>query len=524
MKPNLFARSSLPCSPLLVLAGVLLLILFSNDYLRAQDDEYQEWLKKQQSDYGQFEEQQDKEFLEFLNQEWKQADLEPAKPLYTQPKPDVVPALRKEPPAESKVAGKPVRVPTTAPPVAPVRPLPAPPAQPAERFTATDKLNFFGVPIEFRHAPVNARLGGAVSDQTIRDFWKNLSESRNEVIVEQALWWKKELRLNDWGYCLLLKGIADVLFPKQENESVLSTWFLLMRTGYDARVGYSGGRAYLLVPASTSLFGLPYFSFSGSSNRYYALTLGAESAKLPESVYTYEGNYAGAAKLFDFSLNTLPRLGTRPVPKKIRFTFGQEIRAISVTVDPTLADFFRLYPQAPFDIYFSAPVSIPAAHDLIEGLTPLIKGKSEVEAVNILLRFVQTAFKYKTDQENFGREKPLFVDETLFYDGSDCEDRAVLFSFLVRSLTGLPVVGVNYPGHMATAVKFSTDAGGEVVQVGGVRYTICDPTYVFADAGRTMPEFRNKEPRIIAMKAVASSSVPTRSGRESRSGSAGPDR
>jgi hypothetical protein len=156
-------------------------------------------------------------------------------------------------------------------------------------------------------------------------------------------------------------------------------------------------------------------------------------------------------------------------------------------------------------MYFNAPVSTAAAHDLLEGLTPLIKGKSEVEAVNILLRFVQTAFKYKTDEENFGREKPLFVDETVFYDGSDCEDRAVLFSFLVRSLTGLPVVGVNYPGHMATAIKFSSDVAGDMVQVGGVRYIICDPTYVFADAGRTMSEFRNKEPRIIAMKAVVSS-------------------
>ena len=505
MKPIPCSRSFLACPPLRVFAGALLLFLVSTERLAAQDDEYQEWLKKQASDFGQFAEQQDKEFLEFLKQEWKQTDLEPAKPLYTKPKPEVFPALRKEPPPESKVTGKPVEVPKTAPTVVTTRPLPEPPAQPAEKYTATDKLNFFGVTIEFRHAPVDARLGGSVSDQTIRDFWKNLSESRNEVIVEQALWWKKELRLNDWGYCLLLKKISDALLPQNENEAVLFTWFLLMRSGYDARVGYSGARSYLLVPVSTSLFGLPFFSFSGSSSRYYALNLGPESGKPPESVYTYEGSYSGASKLFDFSLTALPRLGSRPVPKKIRFTFGQEIRSVSVTVDPMLAEFLRSYPQAPFDVYFNAPVSAPAAHDLIEGLTPLIKGKSEVEAVNILLRLVQTAFKYKTDQENFGREKPLFVDETLYYDGSDCEDRAVLFSFLVRSLTGLPVVGVNYPGHMATAVKFSTDAGGDVVQVGGVRYTICDPTFVFADAGRTMPEFQNREPKIIAMKAVVRS-------------------
>ena len=494
-------------SSIVILLMVFLFFILSTAPLCAQDDEYQQWLKKQDSEYGQFEQQQDKEFLEFLKQEWKLADLEPAKPLYTKPKPEVSPALSKEPPAaESRVGGKPVAVPAPPPPVTTAPAPPHPPAPPpAEKFSSVIKLDFYGVPIELRYTQLKARLEGPLSESSIRDFWKGLSESRNEVIVEQALQWKKEMQLNDWGYCLLMKRCADALFPKQENESVLAAWFLLMRSGYDARVGYDGGNAYLLLPATTTLFGLPYFSFPGSSYRYYALNLAREAGRLPKSVTTYDGAYSGASRLFDFSLATLPRLGSRPVPKKIRFTYGQEIRSISVTVDRNLVEFLKQYPQAPFDVYFNAPISPAAAHDLAEGLTALIKGKSEVEAVNILLRFVQTAFKYKTDQENFGREKPLFVDETLFYEGSDCEDRAVLFSFLVKTLTGLPVAGLNYPGHMATAVKFSNDTGGDTVLIGGVRYTVCDPTFVFADAGRSMAEFKNMEPRIIATKTVASS-------------------
>lgn len=501
MKPISVPNALLHNSSFLIFLALFLFLILPTAPVSAQDDEYEQWMKKQQDEYGQFEQQQDKEFLEFLKQQWKQTDLEPAKPLYTKPKPDVSPAFRKEPPpAEPKVTGKPVAVPAVVPP-ATVKPTPPkPPSQPpAEKYASVVKLDFFGVPIEIRYAPLNARLAAPFSESAIRDFWKSLSDSHNEVIAEQMLKWKKELRLNDWGYCLLAKRTSDALFPKDENESVLASWFLLMKSGYDARVGYDGGSAYLLLPATTQLFGLPYFSFSGSSNRYYALNLGSNAGRLPKAVTTYEGSYSGATRLFDFSLTALPHLGSRPVPKKIRFTYGQEIRAISVTVDPALVEFLKQYPQTPFDAYFNAPVSPAAAHDLAEGLAPLLKGKSEVEAVNILLRFVQTAFKYKTDQENFGREKPLFADETLFYEGSDCEDRAVLFSFLVKSLTGLPVVGVNYPGHMATAVKFSTDAGGDLVRVGGAAYTICDPTYIFADAGRSMPEFRGREPRIIAM-------------------------
>jgi hypothetical protein len=496
-----FARCLKPSS-IAVSLVTLAFVSLQPTSLLAQEKDYQEWLKKQEGEYDQYMQQQDKDFLQFLGREWKQTDLEPAKPMYPKPKPSVTPAVRKEPPAvEPKVSGKPIAVPKPAPPVVIAPSLPRVPAPPTpEKYSLVVKVDYFGVPVEIRSAPFNVRLGAQFSESSIRDFWKGLSQSHNEVVIEQSLKWKKEMQLNDWGYFLLVKKISEALFPSTENESVLASWFLLMKSGYDARVGYEDGLAYLLLPATKQLYGLPYFSFSGSTNRYYAFNLASDRWRLPRAVTTYEGDYSGATKLFDFSLSALPHLGSRPVPKKIRFTYGQEIRSISVTVDPSLVEFLKQYPQTPFDVYFNAPVSAAAAHDLLEGLTPLVKGKNEIEAVNILLRFVQTAFKYKTDQEIFGREKPFFVDETLFYEGSDCEDRAVLFSFLVKNLTGLPVVGLNYPGHMATAVKFSTDAGGDVVQVGGVKYTVCDPTYVFADAGRSMPEFRAKEPRVIAMK------------------------
>ena len=67
---------------------------------------------------------------------------------------------------------------------------------------------------------------------------------------------------------------------------------------------------------------------------------------------------------------------------------------------------------------------------------------------------MQTAFDYKTDGDQFGYEKPFFVDELFYYPYSDCEDRAVLYSYLVRTLMGLDVVLLEYPNHMATAVLF----------------------------------------------------------------------
>ena len=122
---------------------------------------------------------------------------------------------------------------------------------------------------------------------------------------------------------------------------------------------------------------------------------------------------------------------------------------------------------------------------------------SELEAVNFLLRFVQTAFDYKTDDQQFGKEKYLMLEETLHYPSSDCEDRSIFFSFLVKNLLHLDVVGLDYPGHIATAVKFNSDLSGDLISYNGYNYLICDPTYINANAGMVMPQFKNIEPKVI---------------------------
>jgi hypothetical protein len=126
------------------------------------------------------------------------------------------------------------------------------------------------------------------------------------------------------------------------------------------------------------------------------------------------------------------------------------------------------------------------------------KGKDKVEAVGILLDFVQTAFEYQTDEQQFGKERPLFGDEILFYTYCDCEDRSILFSVLVRELVGLDVVLLNYPEHLATAVRFDDDVKGDYIMIDGKRYVVCDPTYIGAHVGESMPIC--KETKAIVIK------------------------
>ena len=70
----------------------------------------------------------------------------------------------------------------------------------------------------------------------------------------------------------------------------------------------------------------------------------------------------------------------------------------------------------------------------------------------------------------------------------------------MRDLLALKVVLVYYPGHLATAIHFSNDVRGDYLMLSGTRYTICDPTYIGASVGMTMPDMDNSKATVILLE------------------------
>ncbi len=116
-------------------------------------------------------------------------------------------------------------------------------------------------------------------------------------------------------------------------------------------------------------------------------------------------------------------------------------------------------------------------YSVLTELKPLVEDKDEVEAVNLLLHFVQTAFSYKTDQDQFVTER-----------------------FHPARPPGLDVIGLDYPGHVATAVGLKSEVSGDAVAHEGTRYIVCDPTYVNADVGMSIPKLASITPGVIPIE------------------------
>jgi hypothetical protein len=505
--------------------------------------EFEKWMQQETTSFKEYRDKRDQEFTSFLKTQWKEMQTFKGEVRDDTPKPKVMPVAPTLPPVSS-VPEQPVAV---APPIPPagVKPEPAParpsvtppvpvlpvikpeekqpeiatpapavpvvtvppiatlpePVKVAPVAIATlpkgQKLDvtFYGQHLRFSYDPaLKVNLGKPIDGKAISDYWSALSLADYEPLLKQLEAQRTPLQLNDWGYALLTYTVAQGIFPNRSNEQALFSWFVMTKAGFRARIAYDNARVYLLMPAQQQVFAAAYFTFD--NQRYYALGLDGNKYKL-DRVFTYDGNYPGASKSLDMRMDKSLNTGRQDKVKLVNFSYNGSKYQVKLDTDNATIAYLKTYPQLDINLYFSADVNRATANPLLLQLKPMVQGKSEKDAVNLLLRFVQTAFPYETDEQQFGSENYLFPEETLYYPYSDCEDRSVLFAWLVRNLIGLEVVGLDYPGHVATAVRFNEDVKGDSISYNGKRYVISDPTYINANAGMTMPDFRKVQPKVI---------------------------
>jgi hypothetical protein len=383
--------------------------------------------------------------------------------------------------------------PTTKPVVVPVTPPAAKPSAPTgELFTASsDKqmVNFCGQKVYVDKSLKGVCSIGNMRENAIADAYEAMCKADYKALVDDCRKVKKELNLNDWGIFLFVREASKTLCT-DENAAVVMQQFLLNELGYKSKMARRADRNQMLlfVAADCQVYGHPYFTKDGLN--YYNLTSN-ESCQF----YMCQEDSPKAKSKLNMQVNHAPALNAGMVNSVHKNRSGSV--AVSVDVPKSLMEFYGSMPQCDYSVYVNAEVNPSVASKVLSTLAPLVNGKGEAEAANLLINFVQTGFQYATDQEQFGYEKPFFVEELFYYPYCDCEDRSVLYSYLVRNLLKLDVVLLDYPNHIATAVCFNENVSGDFVTVGGKKYVVCDPTYIGASIGKAMPQFKNVAAKVL---------------------------
>ena len=415
------------------------------------------------------------------------------KPSCPNAKPEAPAAKPTCPNAKPEAPATKPEAPTTKPVVVPVTPPATKPSAPTgELFTASSgkqKVNFCGQNVYVDGALKGICSIGNMRENAIADAYESMCKADYQALLDDCRKLKKSLNLNDWGVFLFVREASKALCA-DENAAVVMQQFLLNELGYKSKMARRADRNQMLlfVAANCQVYGHPYFTKDGLN--YYNLT--SDDAC---QFYMCQEDSPKAKNKLNMQLNHAPELNTGMVNTVHKNRSGSV--EVAVDVPKSLMEFYNSIPQCDFSVYVNAEVNPSVSNKVLSTLAPLVNGKGEAEAANLLINFVQTGFKYATDQEQFGYEKPFFVEELFYYPYCDCEDRAVLYSYLVRHLLKLDVVLLDYPNHIATAVCFNENVSGDFVTVGGKKYVVCDPTYIGASIGKAMPQFKNVAAKVL---------------------------
>lgn len=299
--------------------------------------------------------------------------------------------------------------------------------------------------------------------------------------------------LSDYLLYELIMAYADYKFPDANDASKMAlTHYLLTNMEFALRLALdNNGQPFMLIPFDEWIFGasnLPlgkytYFIFS-TPGREVKARFGLSTPALPVD--------ADLGKPMHLRMDGL----TLPYDP-VEYSFEYDGLKLQGEMNRNLIPMLYRYPKMDTSGFAASTISKELRDDVVNQLKNQLGGIEPLRAADKLLAMIQFAFPYATDDDFHGFEKPYFFEEILFYPKSDCEDRAVFYSYLLWNALGLDNDLIAYPNHEATAIKAEKVWGGNTHYLrDGAKFFISDPTFQGAPTGNGMSRFNDTTPTI----------------------------
>ena len=432
--------------------AILFILMLLPLLISAQDDSiknnYQEkfdnFKQSIQNDFETFSSKNDSIFYQFLLQNWKEFELfkDQRKKI---PKPKKQPGIDSSTilnkheikPLNNKTISKDIRTKNDVPLI----------YNSLEYAPGYTTISFYGSKIEVQNLNISPfQVTGNVTRKQIADFYKDYEG--NSKILKAINLLKEQVfakKYNDYGYLRLLQE-TSVKYFKTLNEQVLFTWLALVKSGYDAKVGYNNNNIFLLVNFNVPVYYKSYFI--NHKKKYYLIPFKNQSAN-QEKIMSFEAVYPDSLSSLSLIIDKNPMFRPDTQAKQIYYN-NQKIK---IDYNLNMVDFYQTYPDCDLPIYFSPSLSNISLTSFDNYFDPVLKNKTDTEKINILLDFIQNGFPYATDDEQFGKESYSFAEVTLANPFSDCEDRSILLGQLIKHFTKTDVIGLVYPNHVLLAVN-----------------------------------------------------------------------
>lgn len=463
------------------------------------NDDYEKFRQQAKSKYEDFRNKANRSYVEFVKKAWESYKALPAipKPKEEEIPPVVIPKEDKAKPVENT----PVKIDedVVIPPVPEPQPKPIAPIREATK-PQEQRVTFqlYGTDMNVRFNDDQRFRLGNCSETDVASAWEKLSGDNYNNTIRDCLALRMERQLSDWAYLQMLQAMAKACVGNG-NEATLLAAFVYCQSGYKMRLGFADGKLCLLYASSHLIYGKTYFTIEGE--KFYPLNSNLGRMNVCKAQFPQEKPLSlliPQEQLLAHNMSERRTLVAEQYPEM----------KLTVCVNKNSLDFMNNYPSSMVDgnvmtrwaMYANKPLDKDIRDELYPALREKVKGLSQQEAMERLLNWVQTAFVYEYDNKVWGGDRAFFPEESLYYPYCDCEDRSILLSRIVRDVLGLKVILVYYPKHLAMAVGFTDEVKGDYIKIGKERFVVCDPTYIGAPVGVTMPDMDNQTAKVIILE------------------------
>ena len=344
----------------------------------------------------------------------------------------------------------------------------------------------------------------SVDEMGIADLWEQIADtvvpSRFDITLTSCLKHREDMNLCDWAYLQLVQSVAQRRYG-DTNEATIFASYIMAQSGYKIRLAYTEAYVYMLFASHHEIYRMSRYLLDGEY--YYRVGgRGEHTCYISDVGYDKEQKLSlciTKEQMIDYELSDTISITSS---KGWILNFQTNMNLIYFYEDYPTGNLFGGEEYSKWLVGVNTPLDAVTKSTLYPQLKDSIHNLTHWEAVSNILNWVQTGFTYALDNEVWGSDRIFFADETLYYPNSDCEDRAILFSILVRDILGLDVILVYYdnPAHLAVAVHFpEEEKEGVYFTYNDKRYILCDPTYKGAPIGKQMPYYKLGQGRIIVI-------------------------
>lgn len=336
------------------------------------------------------------------------------------------------------------------------------------------RVDFYGHRIMIGHDISLSRINlTSLNQATITAELKRHRNKALETTVMNVVREAKRYQLDGTGITILAGKIASSISGDVNQQNFIK-YLILKELGYDV----------LLTRTGTKLNCMGNLSYK--PGRYIYITYNKKVYK--DLDFTNRTNYTKHLIFMDqkrtyhtISRNVLrvPAINAKMEERDLNFSFDREEHSIHAVSNRSVTEFLGDLPL--FDVgreFTRLSMSREMNMTLMSKLRSDVRDKDTIEAIRYLLSFVQQSVPYGSDFAKYGEERFYYPEETIMASTADCEDKALLFSHLLKRLLNINTIALYFEQdeHLSVAIALPDHMITGSFNYKGMNYVPCEPT------------------------------------------------